>query len=324
MKLSTYLNNIIYLNNDEVKIGVLPTVGGRLVYLSYFDSDNLLKADKNQWNESKEERIEPSPFSKFKAYNGFITWIGPQSKWWENQNINTELRDIKSVWPPDPYLIYGKYDIAKRTDTSLILIGRKSPVSGVKLTKHFTLSKNKLKIKVSAQNVKGKEISFDLWSNARFNQATKFIIPAYEEDLLRVESKKTELVDNLDYSIENGYFTFRQNTPLNGENDRVAKAFLHPKKGNIIAIKNNIFLLMEFDEVSPTQIHPDHAFIEVYNKISSKENDYLLELEHHSSYKTIKPGESHSMSETWSLFKYKYQLKDYRDYYRFYKDIESK
>ena len=314
-------NNVVYLKNDHIKIGILPNVGGRMVFLSRIGGNNILKTDVDQWNESEEERIKPSPFSEFKAYNGLITWVGPQSQWWSDQDVNPELQDAKSIWPPDPYLIYGNFKIVNKTETSLTMIGLKSPVSGVQLTKHYTIKNNKLIIKVTGENIRNRAISFDVWSNARFDGFTDFIVPAYDEDLLKVDSKESESVERLAYKIENGFFNFIKELPSKSDKARIGKAFLHPQKGIIIAVRDNTFLLMEFDSVDKNKIHPDQGFIEVYNEISNEDEDGLLELEHHSAYKTLKPGESNTLTETWSLYEYS-GPKDHRDYYSFYKEIQ--
>jgi len=316
-------NDIIYLKNDCIKIGVLNSVGGRLVYLSHLEQDNILNADEKFWNISDDERINPSPFTKFKAYNGMITWVGPQSEWWTDQDVNPELLLNKSRWPPDPFLIYGDFEIIKKTDSSITLIGPNSPVSGVRLTKEYSIKSNKLTIKVTARNIRDRDISFDLWTNARFDSTTDFIIPAFTEDLLKVESKATTEYQKLESRTEEGFFYFLKEPMSKGDKPRVGKAFLHPEKGNIIAVRGKTFLLMDFDFVSRDKIHPDQAFIECYNKQSDKKEDCLLELEHHSEYKTLRPGESSIMVETWSLFEYM-EPKDHRDYYRFYKIIQSK
>ncbi len=319
---NTRKSNVVYLKNNHIKIGILPNVGGRIVFLSRIGGNNILKTDVDQWYESEEERIEPSPFSEFKAYNGLITWVGPQSQWWSDQDANPELQDNKSIWPPDPYLIYGNFEIVNKTETSLTMIGPKSPVSGVQLTKQYTLKDNKLIIKVTGENIRNRAISFDLWSNARFDGFTDFIVPSFDEDLLKVESTETELIQKLSYKIEDGFFNFIKDHPSKDDKVRKGKAFLHPQKGNIIAVRANTFLFMEFDNVEKNKIHPDQGFIEVYNEISNKDEDGgLLELEHHSAYKTLKPGESNTLTETWSLYEYS-GPKDHRDYYSFYKEIQ--
>ncbi len=315
-------SDVVYLKNDVIRIGILHNVGGRIVYLSYLKSDNLLKADKKLWDEPDDEKINPSPFSKFKAYNGLITWVGPQSKWWTDQNVNPKLRDNKSLWPPDPYLIYGNFEIKNKTDTSITLVGPRSPVSGVKLTKQFSLKGNKLIIKVAAENIRDRNISFDLWTNARFDGKTDFIVPSFAENLLKVESKETPIYQKLKSMTENGFFYFLKEPILKGNKSKVGKAFLHPEKGNIIAIRGKTFLLMDFDFIPKDKIHKDQGFIEVYNIQSSNSDDCLLELEHHSAYKTLRPGESTSLTETWSFFEYK-GPKDHRDYFGFYKNIQD-
>lgn len=315
-------DNVVYIENSFIKVGILPKVGGRLVYYSLINKENILKSDSELWNEPEGDRITPTPFSPFKAYNGFITWVGPQSEWWSNQDINTKKRDEKSVWPPDPFLIYGNFEIINRTSNSITILGPKSPISGVQLTKKYTLIKNKLIIKVDGKNIRDEDISIDLWSNARFDGYTDYIVPSYEKDLFKIEAKESKSNYKLDYNIDEGFFTFVENNLYKKNRVGVGKAYLFPEKGEIIAVKNSTLLLMEFNRVDKELIHENQGFIEVYNYLTNDKNNSLIELEHHSEYRTLKPMESMSIIETWSLYDYNY-LHDHRDYYRFYKKIKN-
>ena len=119
---------MIYLQNDELKIGILSNVGARMVYLSYNNSENMLLADSTQWHEDSSQSIVPNANSEFKPYNGFISWLGPQRQWRVQQDENLERREQAAVWPPDPYIIYGDFEVVSHSSNSIVLRGGNSPV----------------------------------------------------------------------------------------------------------------------------------------------------------------------------------------------------
>jgi len=63
-------------------------------------------------------------------------------------------------------------------------------------------------------------------------------------------------------------------------------------------------LLIRFEKVSQKAIHPNHGLVELYNSISKDGIETLLELEVHGAYKTLAPGETMSLTETWELYSY--------------------
>jgi hypothetical protein len=50
---------VIWLNNGGTKVGVLPSVGGRVVFLGTNTSGNILKSDSSLWDEPASERPVP-------------------------------------------------------------------------------------------------------------------------------------------------------------------------------------------------------------------------------------------------------------------------
>jgi len=117
---------MIWISNGDVKAGILPDVGGRVVYLSLKGKENILTSDSTLWNESSAARPEIASTTPFKAYNGHIVWLGPQAGWWTQQNEDTAKRNRADVWPPDPYLIYGGYTVLSQSDSSLVMQGPES------------------------------------------------------------------------------------------------------------------------------------------------------------------------------------------------------
>ena len=60
--------------------------------------------------------------------------------------------------------------------------------------------------------------------------------------------------------------------------------------------------------MAPDKIHSNQAFVEVVNSITKEKEESLLELEHHSAYKILIPGEEMLLQETWTLDTYNDKL----------------
>ena len=298
------IDSMIFLDNDTLRAGFLPGVGGRLVFLSGKDGVNLLKSDSALWNEASEERIEASAEAGWKAYQGHIIWPGPQSEWWTRQELNEKRRSAGAVWPPDPYLEYSSFRVVEQSSSSLLFEGPHSPVSGITLKKRYTLRGSCLDIEVSMTNTSEQPVSWDIWSNTRFEGNTAFFVPDCENGVLKISGDQSGKTGVLNGAFVKSAFTFVSQPPGSVKTRSIAKAFLHPEQGKIVAVQKGHMLVMSFDYVEKDQIHPEQGFVEIYKSLSPGGKDDLLELEHHSAYVNLQPGESHELSECWDVFNY--------------------
>lgn len=296
-------DKVVYLKNENIRAGFLPDVGGRMVFLAPIGEPNFLLSDSTLWNEPEKDRITPTANSPFKPYNGLITWLGPQSAWWTRQDILPEKKKRADVWPPDPYLIYSKFEILEHTNTLLVMRGPGSPVSGVQLTKRFELKGNSIAISVTAKNIRKKSVAWDIWSNARFPATTNFKVPVSGNNMVRIKAEETTLVDTMKYNIQDGFFSYLPEMPSENKLQRISKAFIYPSAGTISVKKSDWELQLNFERVAKDEIHPEQALVEVYNCISANGQADLLELEHHSAYASIKPGKSIHLKEQWTFLK---------------------
>lgn len=294
-------NNLVLLKNKYLQAGFLPTVGGRMVFLAPLGAENFLLSDSALWNEPASERMIARPDAPFKPYNGFITWVGPQSAWWTKQDLIPAKKERADVWPPDPYLIYGNFSIVEKNDTLLVMEGEDSPISGVRLTKRFVLDGLHLHILVSATNIRNENVSWDLWSNARFDAFSNFRVPVTSMDDVRIQADSSARLDVMQHQLVNNHFSFLPEYPTSERKQRIAKAFVYPAEGLMVVDKTPWVLSIRFDRVERTKIHPEQALVEVYNCIAANPVFNILELEHHSAYQTLEPGQSMSLNETWSF-----------------------
>jgi len=298
-------NGLIILSNNNIEVGILTEAGGRIVLLRKPGQKNILKSDEQIWENPEKHVPEISAFSEFKAFNGHITWVGPQKEWWIYQTLNEERKKTKADWPPDPYLIYGKNEIISQSDTSIKMVGLESPISGVRLFKEISINRfGKVTITTIAENTRDENISWDLWMLTRMDGFAKAYVPVEENGILELIQKETETVETTPYKIEEKYFTFNPSLPLKPKKEQIQEVHLYPSANYIAGFSERQMLLIRVDKLDQNLIHPNHGLVELYNYTNEKVDDNLLELEVHGAYKTLAPGEMMSLTETWELYHY--------------------
>jgi hypothetical protein len=283
--------------------------------------DNVLKADERLWHDPEEHKPEISAFSDFKPFYGHIVWVGPQSEWWVHQDVNEKRRITKAVWPPDPYLFYGKFDIIHKSDSSIKMRGPASPVSGVRLFKEISIDNTGIvTLTATAENIRAENVSWDLWMNTRFNGYARGYVPIGKDGVLELVIREDETREITPYSIEDGYFTFRPSVPEQPKSEQVQEAHLHPSEEFMACFGAQQMLLIRFEKLDQHLIHPQHALVESYSFVNEIGDDGLLELEIHGAYRTLAPGETMSLTETWELLPYEGNdnIKDHITYLQYH------
>lgn len=298
-------SGLIILSNDKIEVGILPEVGGRIVLLRKPGLKNVLKSDKRLWLNPARHKPQISAFSDFKAFNGHIVWVGPQSEWWLHQDINIIRRDTKADWPPDPYLIYGKNEIIKKNDTYLKMIGPASPVSGVRLLKEISIdSSGRITFKATAENIRDENVSCDLWMLTRLDGFAQAYVPIAENGILELVKDETNTTEATPYKIQRKYFTYAPSLPVKPKTEQIQEAHLSPSAGFMAGFSEQQMLLIRFEKLDQELVHPKHGLVELYSYVNDTGDDSLLELEVHGVYRTLAPGEMMSLTETWELYPY--------------------
>jgi hypothetical protein len=265
---------------------------------------NILKAAERYWQKPSRLLYSFPNHARFRAYNGHIVWVGPQSQWWQQQDVNQERKQRKAGWPPDLYLERAANTITHHTPTSLTMVGADSPISGVRLTKTIALQeKGQLDFLVEATNIRDHAITWDLWCNTRVDGFARCYVPVDHNGIKRIGGGISERSQHMPHTVHNGYFTFTPATPPAGKIYR-AKAFLNPTRGFIACFDQSQLLTIDFALPQPDDIHPDQAGVELYNCASARRSSALLELECHGPYTTLAPGHSMTMRQRFVLQPY--------------------
>lgn len=295
-------SSVVFIHNGNTEVGILPDVGGRIVVLRQIGHENLLKASPELWDESASER--PVPDAKrplMKSYYGQIVWVGPQSDWWIQQDENPKLRDENAQWPPDPFLIYGNHQIMSQTDSLIVMQGPDSPVSGLRLIKAIMIDpQGKVHFKVTGQNIRNESVKWDLWCNFRTSGLNQCYVPVAKASDVRVDNEQFQ-DKTIPYDILDGYFTFLPQVHAKGR--KSSKAFIQPKSGWIAGFQQDQLLIIRFEKIERSQIHPNQGHVEIYLDVG-KDSASLMELEHHAVYHNLEPGETMSTEEIWEIIPY--------------------
>lgn len=69
--------NLVFFEKGNVKVGLLPNVGGRVIYLSLKNKPNIFKQDSSLWFEDPEEKPSLNTIDTYKPYHGHVVWPGP-------------------------------------------------------------------------------------------------------------------------------------------------------------------------------------------------------------------------------------------------------
>lgn len=292
----------IVLQSSQARLEVTPALGGRALHFSAPGSPNLIRV-----GDAVVEQPSPmvSAFADDIGHLGHDVWLGPQSGWWTDQEVNPARRAAAAVWPPDPFLAFAGTTVLEHTPERVVLEGIDSPVTGVRLRKTFALDPQDpatVHVEVHARNVRDRPVSRDLWFNTRASAAMRIYVPVAAARDVRVET--TEGMASPQWRLEDGLFSF-VDTPLPEAHDvRRGKAFLQPSDGWMAGFAHDQVFVIRFTREPEATIHPEHGQVELYLDHGTDRSQGLLELEVHAPYRTLAPGETMQAREAWTVLRY--------------------
>lgn len=292
------------INNGTVAIEITPDIGGRVLSANLVNQPNFL-----QIGGAIESHPNPevTPESYNIPYFGHETWVGPQSQWWVHQLLNPQRAAAKAVWPPDPFLILAKNTVQEKSAQQVILQSPNSPISGITMQKTFSLVEakpNQIRLDVMAQNIRDSKVAWDIWFNTRVPHTTNVYVPVVSMSDVRVEHFTDATYGPLEHNFSDGIFAL-ENFSSRTHQGRKGKVFIQPAQGWMAAFRDQQLLIIQFALQPKSAIHPEQGQIELYQEfLNSRLDEGLLELEVHAPYKTLKPHESMSATEIWTLLPY--------------------
>ena len=293
----------IELTNGKVVVGVMPSLGGRVVLLKTVAGQNLLDSDPNLW---KPPFPLPTVGTAFRPWNGRIVWVGPQTGFWSQQEVRPDLKKAKAGWPPDPFNETGRFEVVERTPTLLRLKGATSPVTGLAFEHEYEITGERtVRMRTTATNGRTTPVSWDLWPNTRVRPEGHPYVELDPTQMLHMDGPRLDDSDVGPYpnEVRQGWLTLPPGRkPEGGKKKLWSKAYLRPARGLIAYFLENQLLLIRAPIVPRNKLHGEQAFIEIYRGTEKKET--ILELEMHGAYETLAPGASMSFEQTFELLDY--------------------
>jgi len=293
----------VEITNGQVVVGVMPSLGGRVVLLKKAAGVNLLDSDPRLW---KPPFPLPTVGTAFRPWNGRIVWVGPQSGFWSQQDLRPELKKKNAGWPPDPFNEVGRFEVVERTPTLLRLKGGTSPVTGLAFEHEYEISGERtVRMKTTATNGRTTPVSWDLWPNTRVRPEGHPYVELDAMQMLRMEGPRRDDPELGIYpsEVRQGWLALPPGRKPDGGRKKLwAKAYVRPARGLIAYFLEKQLLLIRAPMVPRQKVHGEQAFIEIYRGTEKKET--LLELEMHGPYETLAPGASTSFEQTFELLDY--------------------
>lgn len=315
--------SLLMLKNDVVEAGILPAAAGRVVLFQRPGGQNILKADPAIWTKTAKDYPPLEKWNTEISPDGQVHWTGPQANFW-NQQTQFPDRENK-MWPPDPWSEIAEYAVTVKTPTMLILKGPVSPVSGLSFTKTYQLAADgAFTLTVTAKNERAEPVRWDLWSVTRVSPYyPAFTVVAKNYAPMLLEGGTSEKSPPIPWKVKDDIFSLFQEIPMpEGVTFRSRKALLYPPPGQaaIAYLRDNELFLKRFTPAAPEECAPGHTPIEIYLEHRANGGG-VQELEFHGPYKTLQPGDTMSITETWELRTLDTHAKTREDWLRIAREV---
>jgi Domain of unknown function (DUF4380) len=293
---------LVRLSNPSLTVTLIPGLGGRIVELRTAAGENLLDADPRYWSEP----YPPAELSTlFAPWNGHTYWVGPQSAWWTQQDLDLERKRTKATWPPDPFHETARYDVRESSPSRVRLESPPSPITGLKRQLDVELlGPNRVRIRVIATNVRATPVAWSIYSNTRVRPDGWAYVPLVPNGIQRIDGPKDES-GRYPHRVERGFFVSPPGVAsLAGRTPRTADTYLRPTEGYIAYFRGRQLMRKHTEVFDERRLHPEETLVEIYRSSGAGPDAPLLELEIHGPYESLASGQSLSFEETWEVLDY--------------------
>ena len=292
---------VLRLSNPALTLGLVPGLGGRIVELRVEGGDNLLDSDPRSW----QEPFPPADLrTPFEPWNGHTYWVGPQSEWWTQQDMDPERRSAKATWPPDPFHETARYQVRERSRSRARLESPPSPITGLRRKLEVELvGARRVRIRVTATNGRPTPVAWSFYSNTRVQPDGWAYVRLAPDGIKRIDGPR----DGSPYPhrVVRGFFVSPPGVkPGPAETPLTADAFLRPVEARIAYFRGHQLFLKRTETFSEVRLHPEETPVEIYRSSGGGRDAALLELELHGPYEKLPPGQAMSFEETWDILDY--------------------
>lgn len=301
---------LLTLENDILQLQLTPNIGGRVSYFSLKSHNNFINTGAAF---TKNIIPEVSPFADNIGYLGHIVWVGPQSQWWQQQQVNQDRLNNKANWPPDPYTIFAKNTVTLQSKNHITLQGVNSSVTGLRLDKEFSLTSlnpNQVNLTTTATNISQTKRAWDLWFNTRVQGDTYIVASVNNKSDVRVESfEQAQIgpiaVNYINKAADDYFVEFDVKELTRNKVSNKGKIFIQPNQGWLAGFNNGQLFIIAFPWQEKEHIHAEHGQIEIYADYQPQNlSNSLIEMEFHGPYQQLQPKQQMRVEAKWYLFPY--------------------
>jgi len=293
---------VVRLTNGSLVVTLAPGLGGRVVELRTPQGENLLNADPRFWTEAPPPAELATPFG---PWNGHTYWVGPQSAWWTQQDVDPVRKKAAPPWPPDPFQETALYEVRERSETRAVLESPPSPVTGLTRRLEVELVAPRfVRLRVTATNVRSTPVAWDLWSNTRARPEGWAYVRLAEDGIRKVDAPSDAAAAYPHFSRRGFFVSPPGERAVAPQKERTSKAFLRPRSGEVDYFRGRDLLRKRTEMGSEGHLHPEQAAVEIYRAAGREPAGDLLELEMHGPYETLATGATMSFEETWEVVDY--------------------
>ncbi len=293
------------LESSEISVVITPDAGGRILLASRKNQPNFLKLGDAVENH---QTIAVNENTDFMPYFGHEVWFGPQTAWWSIQTLVESRRKNNAAWPPDPFVTLADNRILSQSPQKILMKSPASPISGLTVEKTFALvadDPRQIDLLVKATNSRESDVAWDIWFNTRSFPQTRIYAPVDLSTLVRTTSWYSPETAPVNYEISQGLLSLKLENPPKGKQQLKGKVFFQPSEGWFAGFNKQQLLIVQFPLEPIANIHPEQGQVEFYMEYSpTNEKLGILEMEVHSAYKKLKPGEFITARERWTLIEY--------------------
>jgi hypothetical protein len=269
--------------SGDLEIGLIP-LGGRIISLKY-QGQELLFIDPEHRGEifdsfNGKDLVQAKVEMGFRVWGGDKTWVAPQKEW------------ILGIPPLDLDAAPYQYNIQNK---SIIMTSEVCRETGLQIIRSVSLQDSQVHLKEEMYNRGSKTVKKGLWNVTQIPRPCIFEIScgkgsfhSYHHEDKSLPAFKGDLspkLGSLKIPCEHKDLFKIGGIPLKGE------VLIHIKRqGSKISWKKSFFL-------DPQSEYAHGSAVEIFN---SPKQDYA-EIEIHAPFKTIPPGGSISLQQSWGF-----------------------
>ena len=274
---------VLSVTNGKIEAKVTLDLGPRVIYFGFAGGQNFMNDNRKSFGTKTDKEYEDY-FGKdtfWENLGGHRIWLSPES--------------YPETYSPDNYRV--EY---KQTENGALFIPRPEKENGVQKTLEIIMGEdNEMQVKMAVTNITSKPKEFSIWGLSVSAVGGTAIIPMNTNDTGLLSNRIISVWPYTDLSDDRIFYGKRFITLRQDVNAKTPiKLGFDLNCGKIHYVLGNEVFTKSYETLHPTAKYPDGGCsFETYSC------DAFIELESLGELKEVKPNETSTLVETWTLTK---------------------